>query len=136
MVARLNQEKFIEIYSTIYSFTAFSLVTRWIHVIICMQKSLFQGCLSQLADGLDYDEVRELVKEFGFTAHIRSRGEEAKDIKMEAGKKARRWVVERTHSWNRFRRILIRWEKRAETYIAMLHFVCGIITWRATGLLG
>jgi putative transposase len=37
---------------------------------------------------------------------------------------------------NRFRRILIRWEKRADTYIAMLHFACGIITWRATGLLG
>ena len=31
---------------------------------------------------------------------------------------------------------LIRWEKRADTYIAMLHFACGIITWRATGLLG
>jgi putative transposase len=78
-----------------------------------------------------------LVKEFGFTAHIRSRGEEAKDIKKKAGQKARRWVVERTHSWmNRFRRILIRWEKRADTYIAMLHFACGIITWRSTGLLG
>ncbi len=90
-----------------------------------------------LDKGYDYDEVRELVKEFGFTAHIRSRGEEAKDIKMEAGKKARRWVVERTHSWmNRFRRILIRWEKRADTYIAMLHFACGIIAWRETGLLG
>ena len=31
---------------------------------------------------------------------------------------------------------LIRWEKRADTYIAMLHFACGIITWRATGLMG
>ncbi|AGX88147.1 transposase [Candidatus Symbiobacter mobilis CR] len=49
--------------------------------------------------GYDYDEVREIVKEFGFTAHIRSRGEEAKSIKQEAGFKARRWVVERTHSW-------------------------------------
>ncbi len=90
-----------------------------------------------LDKGYDYDEVRELVKEFGFTAHIRSRGKEAKDIKKKARQKARRWVVERTHSWmNRFRRILIRWEKRADTYIAMLHFACGIITWRATGLLG
>jgi transposase len=85
----------------------------------------------------DFDEVRELVDEFGFTAHIRSRGEEAKQIKKKAGFKARRWVVERTQSWlNRFRGILIRWEKRTDTYIAMLHLACGIITWRATGLLG
>ncbi len=90
-----------------------------------------------LDKGYDFDEVRELVKAFGFTAHIRSRGEEAKAIKDEAGFKARRWVVERTHSWlNRFRRILIRWEKRADCYLAMLHFALGIITWRASGLLG
>ena len=89
-----------------------------------------------LDKGYDYDEIRDLVKEFGFTAHIKSRGEEAQDIKQKAGYKARRWVVERVHSWlNRFRRILVRWEKRADTFIAMLHLACGIITWRATGLL-
>ena len=84
----------------------------------------------------DYAEVRSLVAQFGFTAHIRARGEEAVAMKKEAGFKARRWVVERTHSWlNRFRRILVRWEKRADTYMAMLHLACGLITWRATGLL-
>lgn len=89
-----------------------------------------------LDKGYDFDEVRDIVKEFGFTAHIRTRGEEAKAIKQEAGFKARRWVVERTHSWmNRFRRILVRWEKHPETFIAMLHLACSIITWRATGLL-
>jgi transposase len=82
--------------------------------------------------GYDYNEVRALVKEFGFTAHIRARGEEAKAIKKSARFKARRWVVERSHSWmNRFRRILVRWEKRADTYVAMLHLALGIITWRA-----
>ena len=76
--------------------------------------------------------MRELVDEFGFTAHIRSRSEEAHAIKREAGFRARRWVVERTHSWlNRFRRILTRWEKRADTYLAMLHLACGLISWRA-----
>ena len=74
----------------------------------------------------------ELAAEFGFTAHIRSRGEEAKAIKREAGFRARRWVVERTHSWlNRSRRILVRWEKRADTHLAMLHLACGLTTWRA-----
>jgi len=90
-----------------------------------------------LDKGYDFDEVREIVQTFGFTAHIRTRGEEAQAIKREAGFKARRWVVERTHSgMNRFRRILIRWEKRADTYLAMLHLTLGITTWRAIGLLG
>jgi hypothetical protein len=37
---------------------------------------------------------------------------------------------------NRFRRILVRWEKRQDTFLAMLHLVCGIITWRGCDLLG
>jgi putative transposase len=37
---------------------------------------------------------------------------------------------------NRFRRLLIRWEKRLENYIAMLHFACTYITYRAAGLFG
>ena len=62
-----------------------------------------------LAKGYDDDEVRELRTDVGFTAHIRARGEEAKALKQEAGYQARRWVVERTHSWmNRFRRMVIR----------------------------
>lgn len=85
----------------------------------------------------DYDNVRDLVKEFGYTAHIKARGEEAQAIKHQAGFKARRWVVERTHSWmNRFRRILTRWEKKPENYLALLHLVCSIITYRGAGLFG
>ena len=69
-----------------------------------------------LDKGYDYQEVRDTLAEFGFTAHIRARGEEAQAIKHEAGFRARRWVVERAHSWmNRFRRILIRWEKSRRT---------------------
>jgi putative transposase len=80
--------------------------------------------------GYDYAEARELADEFGFTAHIRSRGDE--HFAREAGMRARRWVVERTHSrLHRFRRILTRWEKRADTYLAMLHLACALITWRA-----
>src|SRR5262245_27972657 len=66
-----------------------------------------------LDKGYDYDDTRALVEEFGFTAHVRARGEEAVALKREAGAKARRWAVEGTHSWmNRVRRILIRWEKK------------------------
>ncbi|MDB6121374.1 MAG: transposase, partial [Pedosphaera sp.] len=37
---------------------------------------------------------------------------------------------------NRFRGILIRWHKKADNYLAMLHLALGLITYRATGLLG
>ena len=90
-----------------------------------------------LDKGYDYAAVREIVQEFGFTAHIRARGEEALALKHQAGFKARRWVVERTHSWmNRFRRVLIRWDKKVENYLAFLHFACALIAFRAAGLFG
>jgi putative transposase len=80
--------------------------------------------------GYDYDPVYQMGEEFGFTLHVPRRGEESKPLKPNSRKKARRWVVERTHSWiNRFRRLLVRWEKREDTYLAMLHFALGLITW-------
>ena len=90
-----------------------------------------------LDKGYDYDEVRLILEEFGFTAPIRSRGDEVKELAQEAGKKARRWVVERSHSWlNRWRRLLVRWEKKSAHYLAFLHFACALIAWRAAGVLG
>ena len=90
-----------------------------------------------LDKGYDYEEVRATLREFGFTAHIRARGEEAKALKTEVGFRARRWVVERAHSWmNRFRRLLVRWDKKPQNYLAFLHFACGMIAFRAAGLFG
>ena len=78
--------------------------------------------------GYDYDEARRVVAAHGYTAHIRSRGEEKK-VKA-AGQRARRWVVERTHSWlNRYRYLLIRWAKKPENYLAILHFSFAHLTW-------
>lgn len=81
----------------------------------------------------DYDrpEIDELLEEFGFTAHVRRRGENTQALKRHAKAKARRWVVERKHSWmNRWRGVLIRWCKKAQNYLAMLHLALGVITWR------
>ena len=78
-----------------------------------------------LDKGYDFLEVRELVAMWGYTARISSRGEERAAKRKVPGYRARRWVVERTHSWlNRFRRLLIRWEKDVGNYLAMLHFAC------------
>jgi putative transposase len=90
-----------------------------------------------LDTGDDDDEVRDLLDECGCTAPIRARGEEAQALKEEAGCKARRWVVERTHSWmNRFRRVLIRWDKKVCNYLGFLHLAGAYITYRQSGLLG
>ena len=83
-----------------------------------------------LDNGYDYEAVRTVAADWGYTLHIRPRGEEAKA--REAGKQARRWVVERTHSWlHRFRRLLIRWDKQPGNYLAFLHLACALITFRA-----
>ena len=86
--------------------------------------------------GYNFTDIRKLVEEYGYIAHIKSRGEE--NIRRDMpGFRARRWVVERTHSWlNRFRRLLIRWEKIIENYLAMLHLACALITFRSAGLFG
>jgi putative transposase len=87
-----------------------------------------------LDKGYDYRAVREVLAELGITGHIRCRGEEQR--KVRAGQKARRWVVERAHSWmNRWRAVLVRWAKRSDNYTALLHLVLGIITLRVSGAL-
>lgn len=77
--------------------------------------------------GYDYTQTNCQVRQRGFTPHIRHRGEDALAY-QDPAKPARRWVIERSNSWmNRFRRILIRWEKKAENYVAMLEFAFAII---------
>ena len=90
-----------------------------------------------LDKGYDYPVIRDLVCAYEYVLHLRSRGDEREAKATMPGYRARRWVVERTHSWmNRFRRILIRREKKIENYEAMLHFACAWISFRAAGVLG
>src|SRR5947209_17414339 len=49
-----------------------------------------------LDKGYDYADVRELVTEYGYTAHIPARGEDTSKREKLPGYRARRWVVERT----------------------------------------
>ena len=66
-----------------------------------------------------------LVQARSYQPHIRSRGQEQQAKATIPGYRARRWVVERTHCWlNRSRRLLVRWEKKAENYLAFLHLAC------------
>ena len=81
--------------------------------------------------GYDYDSVRELVSERGFTPHIRTRGEEITLKLRTPGWRARRWVVEACHSWlNRNRALLIRWSKKDENHLALLQLGSGLIAFK------
>lgn len=79
--------------------------------------------------GYDYAVTREQVAARGYTAHIRPRGEDrANAHSQDPTKRPRRWVVERLHSWlNRSRRLLVRWEKRPDTYEAFVHLACALL---------
>lgn len=78
-----------------------------------------------------YTGSKEDVETRGYTAHIRPRGEEKKEKETNPAFKARRWVVEVTHSFfNRFRKLLVRYEKKAQNYLALVHFACAVIVWR------
>jgi putative transposase len=86
--------------------------------------------------GYDYHDLRQLLAEYGFTVHIPRRGQPKRRLAL-LGYRARRWVVERTHSWiNRFRRLLIRWEKRVDNYESLLFFACAWFTLRIAGVFG
>jgi putative transposase len=94
----------------------------------------------RLNKGYDFPEVYELLEEYGYTIDIPLRGEKRRRSGKRntiLGYRARHWVVERTHSWmNRYRRLLIRWEKKIENHIAMLHYACAYITYRRAGVFG
>lgn len=80
--------------------------------------------------------VRKIIQQNGGIDHIKSRGLEKTELKI-PGFRARRWVNERTHSWmNRFRRILIRWEKKIDNYLAFLHLCCASIVWKRCEVFG
>ena len=77
--------------------------------------------------GYDSKDVRSVIALLGYEDHIKSRWQEKQELKT-PGYRARRWVFERTHSWiNTFRRLLIRREKKADNYEALLHLACAFM---------
>ncbi len=75
------------------------------------------------------EQTAPVVAAHQYTAHVRPRGEDAANARStDPTTTPRRWVVERVHSWlNRSRRLLVRWEKRKDTYLAFLQLACALI---------
>ena len=81
-----------------------------------------------LDKGYDYADVIEGVQARDYHLHL---AKSKADNDARRGSKqhpARRWVVERTHAWhNRFRRLLVRWEKKSTHYEAFIHVASVLI---------
>jgi putative transposase len=78
--------------------------------------------------GYDYPEIDRALQERGYTCHIRRRGEQPPSEKTH---QAKRWVVERTHSWhNRFRKLSTRYELYDENYLGLVDFASALIIYR------
>ena len=87
--------------------------------------------------GYDTYDTRVIITQHGLVAHIRPRREEIEAKRRNPRAKARRWVLERTHSWmNKFRSILIRWSKKATSFEGLIQFACATITLQQAGELG
>jgi len=75
--------------------------------------------------------ARQQVLAQGYIPHIKQRKEEAEAKRQ--GCQPRRWVVERTHSWfNRFRKLLVSFEKSEQSYLALTSLAAALICWRQT----
>ena len=84
-----------------------------------------------LDKGYDNSTGYRICAQFGYTPHIRRIGEEKQDEQGEKTYPARRWVVERTFSWLcRCRGLLIRWDRKAECYLAQLKLACALLWFR------
>ena len=77
-----------------------------------------------------YTGAEKIISDRRYILHIRSRNKEKEEKINNPDFKARRWVVEVTHSFlNRFRKLLVRYEKKEKNYLALIQFACSIIVW-------
>ena len=81
-----------------------------------------------LDKGYDNPTGHSTVGDHDYIGHIRPIKDEG--VKKHKGK-PRRWVVERTLGWlNRWRGILVRYEKKACNYLGVLKIACALLWYR------
>ncbi len=79
----------------------------------------------------DAEEADELLKELGYTGHIKRRGQSDEPGVGEVIYPARRWKVERSISWlNNMRKLRVRWEKKAGNYRGLWMLAAALIIYR------
>ncbi len=84
-----------------------------------------------LDKGYDNPTGHRTVAEENYVPHIRRIGEEKLDEKKRKRRKARRWVVERTHAWlSKCRAILVRYAKKSSNYLGIIQLACALLWYR------
>jgi putative transposase len=77
---------------------------------------------------------RETAVAHGYVPHIPPKASAAQPVPPPGDPTRhppRRWVVEVSHSWfNRFRRLLVRWEKKAANYLGFVQLAACLIVYR------
>jgi len=87
--------------------------------------------------GYNYDDVIAGVLERDYILHLRPPASATLAVASEKQYPARRWVVERTHAWhNKFRRLLVRWERKLDHYYALIDLASVLIIWRLIATVG
>ena len=103
--------------------------------MVCQRPEPRKGKPQHLCADAGYkgEPARKAALARNYRPHIKQRKEEIQAKKRKPGYKARRWVVERTHSWlNRFRKLLVSFEKTEASYRALLSLAAALICWRQT----
>ena len=73
-------------------------------------------------------ENLRIIEDHGYIAHVVDRRPEADAKRRDPKKKARRGVVEVCHSsFDRFRKLLVRYEKLERSFVALNHLTAAII---------
>jgi len=81
--------------------------------------------------GYDYRDIRQALRRRNYRVHIAQRGVRLEPIPAPKRHPARRWVVERTLSWqNDFRSLRTRWSKKADNWLNFIYFASALVLWR------
>ena len=105
--------------------------------IIIERPDIFE-CPQHLCLDMGYagEPALEIIVLRGFIPHVRGRSKEKAEKFQNPEFKPRRWIVEVSHSWiNRFRKLLIRFEKSASSYLGLLMFACAFIAFRKCNII-
>lgn len=88
-----------------------------------------------LDKGDDDAVCRQVAEQHAYLPHIRSRGEAQREKRELPGYRPRRWGIDVCHAWlNRFRKLLVRFEKKLETHLALLQFACAYMVLKRAGV--
>ena len=78
--------------------------------------------------GYDTPTGWETTIDHDYSPHIAPRWPEDRPPPSDSPYPARRWVVERAHSWLvTWRAILVRWERKAENYLGLIELACALL---------